>query len=62
MVLDKDEHKMKKLNRVNMGLEAKPPIKVVQFGEGNFLRAFIGLKQDSIFGIEWFYSFRELDS
>ena len=32
---------MKKLNRVNTGLEKKLPIKVVQFGEGNFLRAFV---------------------
>ncbi|PCJ93361.1 MAG: altronate oxidoreductase [Flavobacteriaceae bacterium] len=31
-----------KLNRKNMALEVKLPIKVVQFGEGNFLRAFIG--------------------
>ncbi len=33
---------MKKLNRRNTGLESKPPIKIIQFGEGNFLRAFIG--------------------
>ncbi len=32
---------MKKLNRKNTGLENKLPIKIVQFGEGNFLRAFI---------------------
>ncbi len=32
---------MKNLNRKNLGLEKKLPIKVVQFGEGNFLRAFI---------------------
>ncbi|NOR27915.1 MAG: tagaturonate reductase, partial [Lutibacter sp.] len=32
---------MKKLNRKNTGLEQKLPIKVVQFGEGNFLRAFV---------------------
>lgn len=32
---------MKKLNRKNAGLENKLPIKIVQFGEGNFLRAFI---------------------
>ncbi|MDR7210470.1 tagaturonate reductase [Flavobacterium piscis] len=32
---------MKKLNRVNTGLEKLQPIKVIQFGEGNFLRAFI---------------------
>jgi tagaturonate reductase len=32
---------MKKLNRKNTGLENKLPIKIIQFGEGNFLRAFI---------------------
>ncbi|MFV5690073.1 tagaturonate reductase [Flavobacterium sp. ZT3R25] len=32
---------MEKLNRKNLGLEKKLPIKVVQFGEGNFLRAFV---------------------
>jgi tagaturonate reductase len=32
---------MKNLNRGNLGLVEKRPIKVVQFGEGNFLRAFI---------------------
>ena len=32
---------MKKLNRNSAGLENKLPIKVVQFGEGNFLRAFV---------------------
>lgn len=32
---------MKKLNRKNIGLENKLPIKIVQFGEGNFLRAFV---------------------
>lgn len=32
---------MEKLNRKNLGLENKLPIKVVQFGEGNFLRAFV---------------------
>ncbi|WP_338407096.1 tagaturonate reductase [uncultured Flavobacterium sp.] len=32
---------MKKLSRKNIGLEKKLPIKVVQFGEGNFLRAFV---------------------
>lgn len=32
---------MKKLNRKNLGLEKLQPIKVVQFGEGNFLRAFV---------------------
>lgn len=30
-----------KLNRENLGKEVKLPIKVVQFGEGNFLRAFV---------------------
>ena len=30
-----------KLNRANLGKEVKFPIKVVQFGEGNFLRAFV---------------------
>jgi len=33
--------KKKSLNRKNAGLQTMPPIKVVQFGEGNFLRAFI---------------------
>ena len=33
---------MKKLNRKNAGLENKLPVKIIQFGEGNFLRAFIG--------------------
>lgn len=32
---------MKKLNRANADLKEKLPIKIVQFGEGNFLRAFI---------------------
>jgi tagaturonate reductase len=32
---------MEKLNRKSQGLENKLPIKVVQFGEGNFLRAFV---------------------
>uniref|UniRef100_UPI00404881EA tagaturonate reductase n=1 Tax=Mariniflexile sp. TaxID=1979402 RepID=UPI00404881EA len=41
--------KLKKLNRKNVGLEEKLPIKIVQFGEGNFLRAFIG------------YAFQELN-
>jgi len=40
---------IKKLNRKNVGLEEKLPIKIVQFGEGNFLRAFIG------------YAFQELN-
>ena len=32
---------MEKLNRKSTGLENRLPIKVVQFGEGNFLRAFV---------------------
>lgn len=32
---------MEKLNRKSKGLENKLPVKVVQFGEGNFLRAFV---------------------
>ncbi|WP_445738713.1 tagaturonate reductase [Mariniflexile sp.] len=40
---------MEKLNRKNVGLEERLPIKIVQFGEGNFLRAFIG------------YAFQELN-
>jgi len=32
---------MKKLNRANVGLKERLPIKIVQFGEGNFLRAFV---------------------
>tara|TARA_R110001606_G_scaffold76420_2_gene176725 strand:- start:324 stop:1769 length:1446 start_codon:yes stop_codon:yes gene_type:complete len=32
---------MKILNRTNTNLQSTPPIKVVQFGEGNFLRAFV---------------------
>ncbi|MFD0796505.1 tagaturonate reductase [Maribacter chungangensis] len=33
---------MKKLNRQCIGSPEKPPIKIIQFGEGNFLRAFVG--------------------
>src|SRR5690606_14589418 len=40
---------MKELNRKNTGLLEKLPIKIVQFGEGNFLRAFVG------------YAFQELN-
>ena len=36
-----DKTKMKRLNRRNTGYDQKLPIKVVQFGEGNFLRAFV---------------------
>ncbi len=32
---------MKNLNRKNLDLENKLPIKIIQFGEGNFLRAFV---------------------
>lgn len=32
---------MKNLNRKNLGLKKLQPIKVIQFGEGNFLRAFV---------------------
>jgi len=32
---------MEKLSRKSRGLESKLPVKVVQFGEGNFLRAFV---------------------
>ncbi|WP_273274045.1 tagaturonate reductase [Maribacter polysiphoniae] len=32
---------MQQLNRANIGLTESLPIKVVQFGEGNFLRAFV---------------------
>ena len=32
---------MNKLNRENTSLNNKLPIKVIQFGEGNFLRAFV---------------------
>jgi tagaturonate reductase len=31
-----------KLNRNTVPVSKKPPIKIVQFGEGNFLRAFVG--------------------
>lgn len=39
---------MKKLNRINTGLENRQPIKVVQFGEGNFLRAFVDYAFDKL--------------
>ncbi|GLB48040.1 tagaturonate reductase [Neptunitalea lumnitzerae] len=35
------ENNTRLLTRANVGLEAKLPIKVIQFGEGNFLRAFV---------------------
>lgn len=40
---------MRQLSRKNLGLTEKPPIKILQFGEGNFLRAFIA------------YAFQELN-
>ncbi|MGJ5643085.1 tagaturonate reductase [Formosa sp. S-31] len=33
--------KKKQLTRANLGLDNKLPVKVIQFGEGNFLRAFV---------------------
>lgn len=38
----------KKLNRENLNLQTKSPIKVVQFGEGNFLRAFVEYAFDKL--------------
>lgn len=38
----------KKLNRENAGLSRTLPIKVVQFGEGNFLRAFVDYVIDKL--------------
>ena len=32
---------MNRLNRENVGLSKKLPVKIIQFGEGNFLRAFV---------------------
>jgi tagaturonate reductase len=29
------------LNRINMKMPADRPVKIIQFGEGNFLRAFV---------------------
>jgi tagaturonate reductase len=45
---------MKRLNRKNAGLAQELPIKVIQFGEGNFLRAFVDyiidkLNTDTVF-------------
>ncbi len=45
---------MKPLNRININLSTSRPIRVVQFGEGNFLRAFVDyalhvLNQDTAF-------------
>jgi len=39
--MDHTTHKIKKLNRKSTSLEKLQPIKVIQFGEGNFLRAFV---------------------
>lgn len=39
---------MKKLDRNSQGLEEKFPVKVVQFGEGNFLRAFVDYVIDKL--------------
>jgi tagaturonate reductase len=32
---------LKPLNRINTNLSTSRPIRVIQFGEGNFLRAFV---------------------
>src|SRR5690606_14667517 len=40
-VIKNKELSMKDLNRTTVGMTEKLPIKVVQFGEGNFLRAFV---------------------
>ncbi|MGS2761046.1 tagaturonate reductase [Sinomicrobium sp. M5D2P9] len=39
---------MKKLDRNSQGLETQFPVKVVQFGEGNFLRAFVDYVIDKL--------------
>ena len=39
---------MKSLNRENSGLTKELPIKVIQFGEGNFLRAFVDYLIDKL--------------
>jgi len=39
---------MKTLNRKNTGINGELPIKVVQFGEGNFLRAFVDYVIDKL--------------
>ncbi|WP_268223050.1 tagaturonate reductase [Sinomicrobium oceani] len=39
---------MKKLDRKSQGLESQLPVKVVQFGEGNFLRAFVDYVIDKL--------------
>jgi tagaturonate reductase len=35
-----ENHTKQKLNRQNSGLDTKLPIKIVQFGGGNFMRGF----------------------
>lgn len=39
---------MEKLNRNNTGLNEELPVKVIQFGEGNFLRAFVNYIIDKL--------------
>lgn len=39
---------MKKLNRKSTGITEKLPVKVIQFGEGNFLRAFVNYIIDKL--------------
>lgn len=39
---------MKRLNRTTTGLTKKLPVKVIQFGEGNFLRAFVNYTIDKL--------------
>lgn len=39
---------MKKLNRTNTGITEELPIKIIQFGEGNFLRAFVNYIIDKL--------------
>ncbi|MDT0649526.1 tagaturonate reductase [Autumnicola edwardsiae] len=43
-----EEIKNKRLNRESAGLTQKLPIKVIQFGEGNFLRAFVDYVIDQL--------------
>jgi tagaturonate reductase len=39
---------MKDLNRTTAGIEAQLPLKVLQFGEGNFLRGFVNYIIDKL--------------
>ena len=39
---------MERLNRKNSGLSQQLPIKILQFGEGNFLRAFVDYLIDKL--------------